>query len=86
MPYNKNKQQAFQAAQQGYEQAINANKERIEAINRADYGKELGHLTQEVNEAYQQIDKALGVASEHQYDQLKQYQEKLNEIMSEIEE
>ncbi|KGX83835.1 hypothetical protein [Pontibacillus marinus] len=86
MPHHKNKQQAFQAAQQGYEQAEKANKQRIEAINRADYGKELGHLTQEVNEAYQQIDKALGVASEHQEKQLKQYQEKLNQIMSEIEE
>lgn len=86
MPYHKNKQQAFQAAQQGYEQAMSANKERIEAINRADFGKELAHLTQEVNEAYQQIDKALGVASEHQYDQLKQYQDTLNEIMTEIQE
>jgi len=85
MPHHKNKQQAFQAAQQGYEQAQKANQQRIEAINKADYGKELAHLTQEVNEAYQQIDKALSVASEHQHKQLKQYQDHLNEIMAEME-
>ncbi|KGP92959.1 hypothetical protein N780_11490 [Pontibacillus chungwhensis BH030062] len=85
MPYHKNKQQAFQAAQQGYEQAIDANETRLQSVDQADYGKELAHLTQEVNEAYQQIDKALEVASEHQYEQLKQYQNQLTQIMSELE-
>lgn len=84
MPYHKNKQQAFQAAQQGYEQAIDANETRLQSVDQADYGKELAHLTQEVNEAYQQIDKALEVASEHQYEQLKQYQNQLTQIMSEL--
>ncbi|MCD5322792.1 MULTISPECIES: hypothetical protein [Pontibacillus] len=85
MPYHKNKQQAFQAAQQGYQQAIDANETRLQSVDQADYGKELAHLTQEVNEAYQQIDKALEVASEHQYDQLKQYQDQLSQIIAELE-
>lgn len=85
MPYHKNKQQAFQAAQQGYQQAIDANETRLQSVDQADYGKELAHLTQEVNEAYQQIDKALEVASEHQYGQLKQYQDQLSQIIAELE-
>ncbi|MFC0525001.1 hypothetical protein ACFFGV_15585 [Pontibacillus salicampi] len=84
MPYHKDKQQAFQAAQQGYTQAVNANEQRITSIGKADYGKELAHLTQEVNEAYVQIDKALEVASEHQYEQLKQYQQDLQSLMDDI--
>lgn len=86
MPYHKDKQQAFQAAQQGFEQAMDANEQRITSVGKGDYGKELGHLTQEVNEAYQQIDKALEVASEHQYEQLKKFQNDLNQLMSEIQE
>lgn len=86
MPYHKDKQQAFQAAQQGYKQALDANEQRITSVGKGDYGKELNHLTQEVNEAYQQIDKALEVASEHQYDQLKKFQDDLTNIMSEIQE
>ncbi|KGX93069.1 hypothetical protein N781_11650 [Pontibacillus halophilus JSM 076056 = DSM 19796] len=84
MPYHKNKQQAFQAAQQGYAQAIDANEKRVESIEQPHYGRELAHLTEEVQEAYQQIDKALEVASEHQYSQLKQFQQDLQSIMAEI--
>ncbi|MYL33267.1 hypothetical protein GLW08_00955 [Pontibacillus yanchengensis] len=84
MPYHKDKQQAFQAAQQGFEQAIDANQERMTSIGKEEYGKELAHLTQEMNEAFAQIDKALEVASEHQFDQLKQYQNDLQSIMKDI--
>ena len=38
----------------------------------ASYGSQLNHLKQEVNEAYQQIENALEVASEHQRIQLEQ--------------
>ncbi|KGP73488.1 hypothetical protein [Pontibacillus yanchengensis] len=84
MPYHKDKQQAFQAAQQGFKQAIDANQERMTSIGKSEYGKELAHLTQEMNEAFVQIDKALEVASEHQYDQLKQYQHDLQSIMNDV--
>ncbi|MBM7691392.1 putative nucleic acid-binding Zn-ribbon protein [Peribacillus deserti] len=83
-PYHKDKQQAFQAAQQGVEQA------RDEAsgvdYRSADFGTQVKALKQEVNEAFQQIENALEVASEHQRIQLKQYQEELHQIMKEIEE
>lgn len=85
MPYNKDKQQAFQAAQQGYEQAINVNETAVQSMNDGVFGKELKHLKEEVQEAYQQIDKALTVASEHQVDQLREYKNNLSEIMNQIE-
>jgi hypothetical protein len=75
MPYHKDKQQAFQAAQQGYEQARVADREVIE--DSSDYGSQLKHLQQEVNEAMQQIDNALETASEHQKKQLQQFQQDL---------
>ncbi len=82
MPYHKNKQQAFQAAQQGTEQV----KDSYEAmdISGGDYGTHLKHLKNEINEAYQQINNALGVNSETQKDQLRQYQQDLKQIVDEV--
>jgi flagellar biosynthesis chaperone FliJ len=82
LPYHKNKQQAFQAAQQGVEDV----EEQYYKIvpDSASYGKQLQHLKQEVNETYQQIENALEVASEHQRVQLKTFQDDLRKILDEV--
>ncbi|MCA0174217.1 hypothetical protein [Bacillus sp. RAR_GA_16] len=82
MPYHKNKQQSFQAAQQGYEQAIDAKKEIV--VSSSGYGKDLKHLQQEIGEAKQQIESALVNASEHQRAQLLQFQQDLQSIEAEM--
>jgi flagellar biosynthesis chaperone FliJ len=82
MPYHKNKQQAFQAAQQGVEDAEELYYEIVRYS--ASYGHQLQHLKNEVNEAYQQIEKALEVASEHQKVQLEQFQQDLQKMVSEV--
>jgi hypothetical protein len=82
MPYNKNKQQAFQAAQQGVEDARELYSEIVN--DSASYGHQLQYLKQEVNEAYQQIENALEVASEHQRAQLEQFQQDLQKIVQEV--
>lgn len=84
MPYHKNKQQAFQAAQQGTEQARDVYENIVK--NDPDYGVHLKRLKNEVNEAYQQIENALEVASEHQKTQLEQFQNDLQSIMNEVNE
>ena len=73
------KTRTFQEAQQGHKQAMDA----FESIsyNGADYGSELKHVKQEVNEAYQQIQTALSSASEHQRDQLIQFEQDLKELL-----
>lgn len=81
-PYNKDKQQAFQAAQQGYEEAQGLFKTIIS--DSASYGHQLKHLKEEVNEAYQQIENALEVASEHQRAQLERFQQDLQGIVEEV--
>lgn len=81
-PYNKNKQQAFQAAQQGYEEAQGLFATIIS--DSASYGHQLKHLKEEVNEAYQQIESALEVASEHQRAQLERFQQDLQGIVTEV--
>ncbi|WP_246940360.1 hypothetical protein [Bacillus pinisoli] len=82
MPYNKNKQQAFQAAQQGTHQAKDVY-ENME-VTGGDYGSQLKHLKNEVNEAYEQISNALEVASETQRPQLQQFKDDLNSIVEDI--
>ncbi|MBS4211151.1 MULTISPECIES: hypothetical protein [Neobacillus] len=81
-PYNKNKQEAFQAAQQGFENAQGL----FETIvsDSASYGHQLKHLKNEVNEAYQQIENALEVASETQRAQLERFQNDLKQIVTEV--
>ena len=81
-PYNKDKQQAFQAAQQGYEEAQGLAATIIS--DSASYGHQLKHLKEEVNEAYQQIENALEVASEHQRAQLERFQQDLQRIVTEV--
>ncbi|WP_409270214.1 hypothetical protein V1499_12310 [Neobacillus sp. SCS-31] len=82
MPYHKNKQQAFQAAQQGVEEARDLFTEIVR--DSASYGHQLKHLKNEVNEAYQQIENALEVASEHQRIQLEQFREDLQRMVEEV--
>lgn len=77
--YHMDKQQAFQAAQQGYTQA----KDIDVHPNSENYGAEAKSVKQEINEAYQQIDNALEVASEHQRKQLKTYQADLDKMSNE---
>ena len=81
-PYNKDKQQAFQAAQQGYEEAQGLAATIIS--DSASYGHQLKHLREEVNEAYQQIENALEVATEHQRAQLERFQQDLQSIVAEV--
>ncbi|XJZ28954.1 hypothetical protein ACF5W4_09275 [Bacillota bacterium Lsc_1132] len=82
MPYHKNKQQAFQAAQQGLEDAQELYYEMVR--DSASYGHQLKHLKEEVNEAYQQIENALGVASEHERAQLERFQQDLQKMVDEV--
>ena len=82
MPYHKNKQQAYQAAQQGYEEVQDFYKDIV--LDSENYGHQLKHLKNEVNEAYQQIENALEVASETQRDQLKRFQQDLNRLVDEV--
>ncbi|RFU68414.1 hypothetical protein [Bacillus sp. V59.32b] len=83
MPYHKNKQQAFQAVQQGVKEAVDVYSD-IERDD-ADYGGQLSHLKQEVNEAFQQIENALENASEHQRVQLEEYLKGLKNILKDSE-
>ncbi|OAK33428.1 hypothetical protein [Bacillus wiedmannii] len=82
MPYHKDKQQAFQAAQQGVTQAEHAFNNIVK--NDPNYGHDLKELRQEVQEAYEQIRNALEVASETQRPQLEQYENNLQNIMRNV--
>jgi hypothetical protein len=82
MPYHKDKQQAFQAAQQGTHQAKDIY-ENME-VTSGDYGAHLRHLRNEVNEAFEQINNALEVASDTQKDQLQQFHQDLQQIVNEV--
>lgn len=82
MPYHKNKQQAFQAAEQGVSEAQNLYQEIVR--DSASYGHQLKHLKNEVNEALQQIENALEVASETQKPQLEQFRQDITSIANEV--
>lgn len=82
MPYHKNKQQAYQAAQQGMKDVVDAYTQ-VEKDS-ASFGTQLKHLRQEVNEAYEQIQNALEVASEHERERLKQFEGDLQQIVQEV--
>jgi predicted nucleic acid-binding Zn-ribbon protein len=82
MPYHKNKQQAYQAAQQGFEEVQDLYKDIV--YDTESYGHQLKHLKNEVNEAYQQIENALEVASETQRSQLERFQQDLQRIVEEV--
>ncbi|WLR43445.1 hypothetical protein LC087_04540 [Bacillus carboniphilus] len=82
MPYHKNSQQAFQAAQQGAKEARDVYEGMI--VDGPDYGSQIKHLKEEVIEAYQQIQNALEVATETQRDRLEQYQRDLETMVDKI--
>ncbi|MBW3114543.1 MULTISPECIES: hypothetical protein [Bacillaceae] len=84
MPYHKNKQQAFQAAEQSVTEVQNTINELV--LDGASYGSQLAHLKNEVNEAYQQIENALEVASDTQRAQLQQFKSDLSSIVNEVNE
>lgn len=82
MPYHKNKQQAYQAAEQSVTEIQNTINELV--LDGASFGSQLAHLKNEVNEAYQQIENALEVASDTQRAQLQQFKSDLSSIVSEV--
>jgi CHASE3 domain sensor protein len=82
MPYHKDKQQAFQAAQQGTKQTMDTYNQIVK--NDPDYGHHLKDLREEVQEAYEQIQNALATASETQRQQLEQYEQNVQQIMKSI--
>ncbi|WP_102346629.1 hypothetical protein [Bacillus sp. Marseille-P3661] len=82
MPYRKDKQQAFQAAQQGVDHAVDIYKDLVK--NDPDYGAHLKDLKNEVYEAFSQIDNALEVASETQLDQLQKFKGDLQNIVNNV--
>ncbi|WP_027408815.1 hypothetical protein [Anoxybacteroides tepidamans] len=82
MPYHKNKQEAFQSAEKGTMEA----KEWYDHLvpDQADYGSQLKHLQQEMNEAFEQINNAMEVASETQRARLEQFRSDLQAIVDEV--
>ena len=82
IPYHENKQQAFQDAQEAAKDVKDILQKLDENGNA--YGAQLKHLKSGIIEAYQQIDNALEVASEHQRHQLEQYKQELQNIMNEM--
>ena len=84
MPYHKNKIQAFQSAQNGVRKAVDVHK-NLEAMRHdPEFGHEVSHLWEEINEAYQQVENAYEVASEHQKDQLDDYRNILDKMVSDL--
>ncbi|MBE2938945.1 hypothetical protein [Anoxybacillus flavithermus] len=56
----------------------------VTKIAQLQYGSQLHHLKQEVNEAFEQINNALEVASEKQRKQLEQFRHDLQAIVEEV--
>jgi predicted nucleic acid-binding Zn-ribbon protein len=77
-PYHKDKQQAFQAAQQGFEEAKDIY-ENLDSTS-ANYGQQLKRLEKEIKEVQQQIENAHEVAGEIQRQKLEQYQSEINKM------
>ncbi len=84
MPYHEGKQQAFNDANQITDK-IKVNFEQLDTTT-AHYGKELKHLKEEVNEAFEQINNALEVASEKQRKHLYKFRDDLEEIVTAVNE
>lgn len=82
LPYHKNKQQAFQSAQQGMKDVVDAYTQVTK--DDSSYGTQLKHLKQEVNEAYEQIQNAKEVATEKERLRLEQYEQDLQQIVYEV--
>ncbi|MFD0051182.1 hypothetical protein ACFVHQ_17995 [Actinomycetes bacterium NPDC127524] len=79
---HQDKRRTFQEAQQSVKQVQDAYDDII--TDSPGYGHQLQHLKQEANEAFQQIQTALGSASEHQQLQLEQFQKDISSILSEL--
>ncbi|KMY49673.1 hypothetical protein AC625_09085 [Peribacillus loiseleuriae] len=77
------KRRAFQEADQSFKQAQEAMFEIVK--DGPEYGSQLKHVKQEMDEAYQQIQSALQVASEQQREQLQRYQEDLQSMIEDVE-
>ncbi|GMO00960.1 hypothetical protein [Parageobacillus thermoglucosidasius] len=84
MAYHKTKQEAFQAVQKATMEAKEWHDHLVR--DQADYGHQLSHLKQEVNEAFAQINNALEVASEKQRLQLEKFRSDLQAIVDEVNE
>lgn len=84
MAYHKTKQEAFQAAQKATIEAKEWHDHLVR--DQADYGHQLSHLKQEVNEAFAQINNAMEVASEKQRMQLEKFRNDLQAIVDEVNE
>jgi predicted nucleic acid-binding Zn-ribbon protein len=84
MPYHKDKQQAFQAAQQGMKQTIDAYRDL--QMDGENCGEQLKQLRQEINETTQQIENAMEVASETQRTQLETFRSDIEQIVHEVQE
>ncbi|MCM3236386.1 hypothetical protein M3589_01455 [Heyndrickxia oleronia] len=82
MPYHKNKQQAFQAAQQGMKQLNDVYSQLVRDSD--NYGQQLKHVKNEVNETYQQIENAMEVASETQRQQLEKFRSDIEQIVNDV--
>ncbi|WP_025951180.1 hypothetical protein [Geobacillus thermocatenulatus] len=82
MVYHKTKQEVFQAAQKATMEAKEWHDHLVR--DQADYGHQLAHLRQEVNEAFAQIENALEVASETQRVQLEKFRNDLQAIVNEV--
>jgi hypothetical protein len=76
MPYHKDKQQAYQAAEQGFHHAIEVSKQ-LDAST-SEYGVYYAHFMTENEKARQQIENALETASEHQEAQLRNFLSELD--------
>ena len=83
-PYNKDKQQSFQAAQQGHKEAVDAYEQANEAKNDASYGHEAKQAIGDVNEASQQIENALENASETQRQRLTEFQQDIEDMENDL--
>ena len=78
MPYRKDKQMAFQEAQEGTKE-IKDVVEKMD-VHGSDYGSQQKLLAHKLNTVTQQIENAFELASEHQRIQLEQYQQELRGI------
>ncbi|SES31689.1 hypothetical protein [Salipaludibacillus aurantiacus] len=82
MPYEKNKRQAFEAAQQAYVHM----EESYSQIDPGspDYGHQTRLAEEELNKAFQIISKAYTTASEHQRQQLDLYSQTLERLKQDL--
>ena len=86
MPYHKNKMAAFEAAQNGMRKVTDVYVNLQAMKHDPEFGREVKRFWEEINEAYQQVENADEVASEHQREQLSEFRETLEQYVSELNE